>query len=125
MKIKNKKFPKDFGGALKNSLLDASGEKFFEWAWDLFEEMPEVKETLKSNEQEVYSKINDPHLQNGIEQTIGDIRVNAEQFYLALGFLVGQKYAVHSSEIRRDLGYLEMRMVGGGVLPLSTPIAPK
>ncbi|MFB3886326.1 MAG: hypothetical protein ACE144_13970 [Thermodesulfobacteriota bacterium] len=123
--IKKNDFPKNVGGALKDALLDASNEKFFECAWSLFDQKPEVKEIFKSTESEVYSKVKDAKLKLGFEETIDDIRIQAEEFYLALGVLIGQKYAVHGPEIQRELGYLEAKMKEAGVLPLSAPIAPR
>ena len=118
-------FPEGIGGTLKNALLDASNEKFFECAWDLFDQMPEVKEIFKSTEREVYSKINDPKIRLAIEQTIDDIRVEAERFYTAIGVITDQKSTVHGPEIKKELAYLEARMKEAGALPLSVPIAPK
>lgn len=125
MNKKSNKFPKGIGGALKDVLLDASDEKFFEAAWDLFDQKPEVKENLEVTQRDVYAKLSDPKLKDDIEVIAADIHVEAQEFYLALGVLIGQKYAIRSPGIQKELGYLEMRMKEAGVLPLSTPIFPK
>ena len=123
--MKKNHLMRNVGGALKDTLLDASNEKFFGCAEVLFDQIPEVKEIFKSTEREVYSKINDPNVRLAIEQTIADIRVEAERFYVPLGFIVSRKYEVHSPGVQKELAYLEARMKEAGALPLSTPIAPK